>query len=396
MTRGCTTLVVLLAVGAGWSCGPDHPAPEEDHHSDDHGPREQAAGGGRDREGVLQVDPSLLRDLRLTTATVVRRSAGETIVALGEARPNVSRYGEVGSPVPARVTALLAEPGSSVRKQTPLVELESVEVGRARAELGAAEARLALAEQTLERRRGLASDRIVPARELQQAEADQSSAVAAVRALRGAARSMGAARGAGGRFRLSAPVDGVVLERNAVLGEMVDPSDVLYRVGDLSVLWVVVHSFERDALRVREGRAARVSFPGLPGRTFEGPVVRVGRRVDTVSRTIEVQIDIENADGLLRPGMSASASIPVGDEGSAILAVPSIALQRLAGGWCVFVPRGPGSFEVRSVGRGRDLGEDAEVLRGLTEGESVVVEGAFLLKAEVERSRGGGGDEHGH
>ncbi|HEY0096298.1 MAG TPA: hypothetical protein VGB96_18360 [Archangium sp.] len=93
--------------------------------------------------------------------------------------------------------------------------------------------------------------------------------------------------------------------------------------------------------------------------------------------------------------MSASAFIPIGELGALITTVPAAALQRLEDGWFAFLPKGKGTFERREVGRGRTLGGDVEVLSGLKAGEQVVVEGAFLLKAEVEKSRGEG-EEHGH
>jgi cobalt-zinc-cadmium efflux system membrane fusion protein len=82
-------------------------------------------------------------------------------------------------------------------------------------------------------------------------------------------------------------------------------------------------------------------------------------------------------------------------EGASVLAVPAAALQRLGDQWCVFVPTGDDTFEARPVGRGRDLGGETEILSGVEEGETVVVEGAFLLKAEAEKARGeGAGHEH--
>jgi cobalt-zinc-cadmium efflux system membrane fusion protein len=71
-----------------------------------------------------------------------------------------------------------------------------------------------------------------------------------------------------------------------------------------------------------------------------------------------------------------------------------MAVQRCEAGWCVFLPRGEGAFEQRAVGRGRDLGPDVEILSGLAEGEVVVVEGAFLLRAEAAKAAGGGDDHH--
>ena len=113
------------------------------------------------------------------------------------------------------------------------------------------------------------------------------------------------------------------------------------------------------------------------------------------SRTLPVRIEIPNADGRLRPGLSGSARLPLDDVGASVIAVPAQALQRSANGWCVFLPRGADRFECRTVGRGRDFGDDVEVIAGLAEGEVVVVDGAFLLRAEAERRHGGGEhDEH--
>ena len=177
---------------------------------------------------------------------------------------------------------------------------------------------------------------------------------------------------------------------------MTDPARPLFRVGDLSHLWLAVHAFERDAVRLKPGVSAQVTFPALPGKTFPGTVSLIGREVDTASRTIPVRIDVANADGVLRPGMSASASIPLGDERGSVVAVPVAALQRVEDQWVVFVPRDAGRFEVRAVGRGRDLAGEVEILTGLAAGETIVVDGAFLLKAERDKSRGEGGHGHEH
>jgi cobalt-zinc-cadmium efflux system membrane fusion protein len=196
---------------------------------------------------------------------------------------------------------------------------------------------------------------------------------------------------------LASPLAGTVIERAAVLGRMTDAEHLLFTVGDLDRLWLVVHAFERDALRIRAGASARVSFPALPGELVTGTITRIGSRVDPTSRTVDVRIELENPTGVLRPGMSASALVPLGDAGQPVVTVPLESVQRDASGWCVFIPRAEaGEFEVRAVGRGRELGGEVEVVSGLRAGERVVVDGAFLLKAEADEARGGGGHEHHH
>jgi cobalt-zinc-cadmium efflux system membrane fusion protein len=139
--------------------------------------------------------------------------------------------------------------------------------------------------------------------------------------------------------------------------------------------------------------AARLVFPALPGQDFSGTVALVGQQVERESRTFPVRIDVRNTGNALRPGMTASAAVPVGGSGDLILTVPIAAVQRVRNEWSVFIPRDESTFEIRSIGRGRDLGGEVEVLSGLTAGESVVVDGAFLLKAQAERGEADH-DEH--
>jgi cobalt-zinc-cadmium efflux system membrane fusion protein len=297
---------------------------------------------------------------------------------------------------------MAASPGDEVRKGQPLVELQSGELGKARAAWRSSRSRVTLAEQALQRKRQLASERIAPVREVQEAEAELKAAQAEAQAADSTLRSMGIDPGEAeepardpSNLVLRSPIAGTVIQRDAVLGRIVDPSRSLFRIGDLSRLWVTVHAFERDAVRIPLGAKARVAFPALPGREFSGKVTFVGRQVDVVSRTIPVRVEVGNENGLLRPGMSATTWLPVGGAGAPIVSVPSASLQRFQQGWYVFLPRDKGLFEMREVGRGRDLGGEVEVLSGLVAGETIVVEGAFLLKAEAEKSRGEG-EQHDH
>jgi cobalt-zinc-cadmium efflux system membrane fusion protein len=121
-------------------------------------------------------------------------------------------------------------------------------------------------------------------------------------------------------------------------------------------------------------------------------VVLVGRQVSTESRTIDVRISVRNRDGMLRPGMSATAAVAIGVSETPILAVPVSAVQRVRENWCVFVPKANGVFEIRQIGRGRDLGTEVEVLSGLKADETIVVDGAFLLKSQAEKSEAGHDD----
>jgi cobalt-zinc-cadmium efflux system membrane fusion protein len=340
---------------------------------------------------TVEVDEGRLRDLRITTRPVESRGGGELATLLGELAVDQRTYAEVGTPVAARLTRLLVNAGDPVRSGQTLAELTSPELGRERAEYLSANARLKLAEAALERKRGLAAEKIVPLREVQEAESAAGEARAALRASRAAIAAFDVEPPAddgdaatSSVFVLRSPVGGSVIERSAVVGQMLDPAAPAFRIGNLSTLWLTVHAFERDAVRIQQGVRARLSFPALPGRDFEGTVTMVGRQVDRESRTVPVRIDVRNR-GNLRPGMSATATLPVGTTGASILTIPVASLQRVRNEWCVFLPKDANHFEIRRIGRGRDLGGEVEVLSGLRAGENIVVDGAFLLKAQAEK-----------
>lgn len=382
---------VLVAVLAS---GCSKPEAEGEHHEGDAPAAEKHA---ESPENMLEIEETMLRDLRLTTKQVEQCACGEGVSVTGELQADQSRYAEVGASVSARVVRLHAVPGQSVRAGQVLADAQSVELGRARADYDAAQARLTLARSALERKRALA-ERIVPRREVQEAEADAASAEAELRAAAATLQALGAGPARGGdasRLPLVAPISGTVIERDIALGQMIDPTHVAFRVGDLSSLWLVAHAFERDAVRVTLGAPARVTLAAFPGQTFTGRVAYVGRQVESASRTIPVRVELANPNGMLRPGMSANAWLQVGAGAPPVATVPASALQRVRDRWVVFIPKTARTFEIRNVGRGRDLQGEVEVLTGLRPGETVVVDGAFLLKAEAEKAEGGG-DHHDH
>ncbi len=390
--------VVLVWLSFSIGCGNKATTHHDEHDDHEHAPDEGAADHeAKTKDGLVRVDRGMLRDLRITTRQAESRPAGDAVTVLGEVRVNEDAYAEIGTSIAARVSHVLAAPGDTVTAGQPLVELDSPEIGKARADLLASRARLDLAKQTVERRRGLAAEQIVSQRDMQVAEAELTQSDADRRAAEQALAAMGAGRGSGSRFVLSSPIAGTVIDRSALRGRMVDAESPLFVVGDLRRLWLVVHAFERDALRIHPGGSARVTFPALPGQHVVGTITRIGSRVDESSRTVDVRIEIDNASGVLRPGMSASALLPIGGASETVVTVPVEAVQRSDNGWCVFIPKAEeGVFEARPIGRGRDLGGEVEVVSGLRADERVVVDGAFLLKAEADKARGGGEEHHHH
>ncbi|HEX6861200.1 MAG TPA: efflux RND transporter periplasmic adaptor subunit, partial [Thermoanaerobaculia bacterium] len=303
--------IALLFPLAG--CGGGETKEETEEHAGDEPAGEEHAGEEHaEEEGVLAVDAEVLRDLKITTFPAELRPGGEGVTALGELKVDETAYAEVGAPIAGRIVRLSAHPGQPVRRGQALAELQSVELGQARAARTAAQARAELARKTVERKRGLAEERIVSRGELQRAEADAAEAEAELRAAEAGVDALGVGGGGGGGlsgFALLSPISGTVLERRAVQGQTADPSQTLFRIGDLSRLWLVAQAPERDVTRVRVGSPAEVTLAALPGQKLRGTVDWVGREVDAHSRTVPVRIVLPNADGRLKPGMFATAWI---------------------------------------------------------------------------------------
>jgi cobalt-zinc-cadmium efflux system membrane fusion protein len=386
---------ILPVLGMVVACGGD-PTPPQTNATP---ARAQAAETHAEEENAIHLGDDMVRDLRISTAVVTERPGARQVSVLGEIAADQNRYAEVAPPTAGQIVRVLVELNAQVPQGAPLAQLRSTDLGRARADLLTAEARRDLARQTLERKRTLAAERIVATREVQEAEAAFRAADAEARAAVAALRALGIqeddAADDGSLFFVRSPVSGRVIDRRAILGQYADTASPLFTVADLARVWLIAQVFERDAVNLRPGSTAHVTFAALPGQELDGNVTQIGRQVDAGSRTVPVRVELSNADGVLRPGMSASARLEVAGETERILVVPVAALQRVGERWLAFVPESPQEFEMRPVGRGRDLGNDVEVVSGLKAGETVVVEGAFLLKAEAEK-RAGGGDEHGH
>jgi cobalt-zinc-cadmium efflux system membrane fusion protein len=364
-------------------------------------PREEAAAPekplerpSRQKSGhdLVNLDDDALRDLRLTTTRARRQRATEEVLAFGEIALHEDAAADVVAPLPAVIERLAAPIGARVSKGQTLAVLRSPDLGRARAEIIATNAQIHAAEQHLTRQVAVVAAGVAPKRaeeqarmELAVARASQQAALAKLGALAvGLEVPKDPERMA--RFVLRAPRSGTVSERPVLPGAAAPAGGLIYRIADLRRLWLIAHVYERESVRLRPGMPARVTLPAFPGDRFEGRVAVSTGIVDASSRTVVVRVSVADPKRRLRPGMAASAAFAVAMGAKAIVTVPVAAVQRVEGAWSVFLPRTKTSFERREVARGRELGGDLEILRGLREGEEVVVEGAFLLAAEAART----------
>ncbi len=359
--------------------------------SDAHVEDEAEAPGGAP-EVHLDADALALSDIELGVALEARSGGLRVTGAIGY---DQNRISHVGPKTEGRVEELRAELGSRVSNGQVLAHLESPEVGTTRAELTEAEALLDIARENFERETRLEAQGISSRRDVLSAEAELRTVEARLRSAEERLRILGvASHGDGGHFDVTAPYDGIVVERHAGRGEVVGPSDQLFTIADLSRLWIELDIFERDLADVREGQEVDVTTAAWPGRTFPARIVYVADVLDARTRTVRARVELDNADGALKPGMFAAALIHT-DEGHTVVAVPRDAVQNVEGADVVWVPGDePGAFVARPVLMGEELpGGLVELTAGLAAGDAVVVAGAFTLKAELAKGEFGG---HGH
>ncbi|MBA8910247.1 efflux RND transporter periplasmic adaptor subunit [Aminobacter ciceronei] len=180
---------------------------------------------------------------------------------------------------------------------------------------------------------------------------------------------------------LTAPRDGLVLERSAVEGMMAEAGKTLFRIADVSTMWVVADVPEYDLNAVRVGDKAVVRVRSLTGKEFVGKVVLIYPEIQAQTRTGQIRIELTNPDGLLRSNMYAEVEVETG-AAEPVVTVPDSAIIDTGDRQFVIVDKGEGSFEPRVVKVGMRGDSVAGIMEGITEGERVVVSANFLIDAE--------------
>ncbi|MCE5327807.1 MAG: efflux RND transporter periplasmic adaptor subunit [Planctomycetaceae bacterium] len=182
---------------------------------------------------------------------------------------------------------------------------------------------------------------------------------------------------------LSSPYQGLVVSKNVVAGQKVEPDMVLYRIADLSRVWVMVTVYEYQIPFIQSGQKAVMTLPYIPGQTFQGKVAYIYPTVNQETRQVKVRMEFENPALLLKPGMFVNVELRNTLARDRIL-VPREAVIDTGSRQVAFVSLGEGRFEPRVVKVGAE-GENGtlEILDGLKSGEMVVTSGNFLLDSEA-------------
>lgn len=347
---------------------------------------------------------------------VTQQSIAGVISATGKILVPENRMAVIGPVNQGRIVRLYAGQGTRVKKGQKLADLESADIDQAEADylkaladyqnaLRSSAAEVKLAQESYDRNKLLYEQKITAGKNLQSAEHDLEVAKAAAEnSVNGTKAALTAARrkllilgltdatidalskrtDLAATFSLNSPIDGIVIERNATIGASVGTDANLFKIINLSQVWIDANVFEKDLQRVRPGQEVKLTVPAFPQTTFSGRVIFVDSVVNPETRTVNVRTEVANPDGRLKPDMFANVQI-VTDVNRAAISIPQSAILNDEGKTVVFVADGNG-YKKRQVQAGIQNNDRVEIVDGLNAGDKVVVKGNYLL---LEQSKPG-------
>ncbi|MDB5797244.1 MAG: efflux transporter periplasmic adaptor subunit [Paucimonas sp.] len=356
----------------------------------------QASASARADTDVFKVSPELASQSGVKAVATAPVSHAERIA--GRIDFDEQRVARIGANVTGRVTELHASLGQVVQAGELLAQLHSAELGAAQLGYLRSRAQVSLHERNVERARLLLSADVIGAAELQKRESELAIAQAETRAAADQLRVQGmnartieamARSGAiNSTSQVVATARGVVVERKVALGQVIQPSDAMFTVADLSRLWVVAQVPEQQIDGIKPGQAVSIEVPALQNARLNGKLVYVGDTVSAENRTVTVRTEVDNAERNLKPAMLATMIIRT--RAVERLVVPSAAVVRENGEDHVLQEVAPASFRLVKVKLQNELEGMRPVESGIKGGDRIAVEGAFHLNNERKRLQSGG------
>ncbi len=384
-------------------------------------------GGGKRDEYAVTIEPASRRLANIQTTPVQRQTVQKRLESIGRIAIDESRQATISAYISGRIERLFADyTGVEVAQGDHLAVIYSPQLYAAQVEYLESRRTLAnLQGAALESVRR-AQERLVEGSRQRLIELGMTAEQLAELERSGQEQS---------RITLYSPIGGTVIEKLLVEGKYVDVGEPIYRIANLSTVWLLLQLFPEDASLVRFGQSVEVEVQSLPGKLLEGKVAFVSPVVDATTRTVDVRIELLNTDRTLRPGDYARAEvlIPLGEQSQVydadlagkwispmhpqiirdqpgncpicgmdlvptqqygysseplpqpeVLVIPRRAVLLTGSTSLVYVETEPGRFEIRPVELGPLLQNKAVILSGVEEGEQVAISGNFLIDSQMQ------------
>lgn len=340
---------------------------------------------------IVKFDPKSLERLGIKVEAAGSSTGALDLEVPGSLEYNLDKYAEVGTIVDGRLTSITVKPGDQVKRGQLLATLVVPSIATAQAEFLSSEAAARSAKSNSEREQTLLDKGLTTAREAETAKAEASRTDAEFSASKAKLQALGVNQptqgtniSGAGMLSLVAPIEGVVVRRDAILGRFLQAKETAFVIADPKDLRASLNVFEGDLPYFQVGQEAEIFVDALPGKSFKGKIILVEPQVGKQSRSARAFIDVPNHENVLKPGLFIRASIRLPETATqGRLLIPAPAVQPLGDDKVVFVEKEPGTFEIRKVQLSRKTTEVAEIREGLAKGEKIVVEGTFVLRGEV-------------
>ena len=373
-------LALLLTAGLGLAaCGDKGPKTK---------PSEAAAAPApkpRPDPMVVHVDAEFAS--RVKVGRVLTAQVADSVRLPGRVELNQYRTARIGTPVTGRVTEIDALIGQQIKNGQTLAELSSSELTTAQLNYLRATAQQQLTGRAVERARLLLASDVIGTAELQRRENELTIATSEMNAALDQLRLLGLSRDrisklqAGGKIQptgaISATSSGTLIERNLGIGQVVNPTDTLFVISDLSTVWAVAEVPEQDVQFVRTGQTVEVDIPALDNQRVTGKVTLVGDVVNPQTRTVRVSVDLANPDRAIKPAMLITMLIQGRTAERAV--VPGSAVVRDDDQDYVFVDIGQGNFRMTPVSVSQERDGQRALLSPLPDTTRIALEGAYHL-----------------
>ncbi|MFG6489307.1 efflux RND transporter periplasmic adaptor subunit [Roseateles sp. BYS78W] len=333
-----------------------------------------------------------LRHNGITLATAGPARIATALQLLGEVKLNQDRTVVVTPRLAGLVEAVRVNAGDRVQRGQVLAIVSSPALAEQRADLFAAQKRLALARTTHDREKQLWEDKISAQQDYLAARQALQEAEIAVESAKQKLAALGATAGDAqglARHEIRSPIAGVIVAKTLSVGEALKEDATVFQVADLFSVWVELTVPAQDLPVLTEGMAARVKATAFDAQG-DAKLAYVGALVGEQSRSATARLVLANPKGVWRPGLPVTVAL-TSAEIDASVAVTADAVQALDGRHVVFVRQGQ-QFEARAVEAGRSDGRHVEVLKGLAPGERYAARNSFLIKADIGKSAA----EHEH
>ena len=365
----------------------------------------EQSGPKRSSDGarLVRLSPEVLTRSSVTVEPVGRTAFSTYRDFPGVVRPNEHASADITTLVRGRVAEVYADLGQMVEPNQLLAVIYSGELGLAQSAYLKARARRHVAEQAYQRAQFLFKEKVIGQAEAQRREGEMISIRADAQEAREGLRLLGMddkqirtlerTQTIRSQIPIVAPFAGRVIARNLTRGEVVETNRKLFVVADLSTVWVMGNVAEKDISYMHRATAVpnqpvEVHVAAYPDEVFQGIVSYVGDVLDTATRTMQVRVRVSNSDGRLKPEMFATVRVVSKPEPD-VITIPKASVLQDHGESVVFVRLNEQEFGRRVVQIAEQNDKLVHVLDGLTEGEVVVVAGAYMLKSELARQQEG-------